>query len=222
MLLLDASLHPGLEDRGSQLTLLRFLDDATRKVPVAEFFLTEDAAVIFGCSTACCVVTAFPSASTEIVMASSFVRMSTGRWKNNSAVKDNPPSSVAIWRSWASPTSPPTLPKPRAASSVSGVPSRIVFPANYVWLALPIWMLPIRSSAVCFRTTTGASAAPLARLPKLGVPLPRIWTVSAASFTNVRSATTTSHSGTVAAFKFRLSQNASASLELKLKCKRLF
>src|SRR5271167_4502039 len=39
MLLLDASLHRWLEDRGPQLTLLGFLDDATRKVPVAEFFL---------------------------------------------------------------------------------------------------------------------------------------------------------------------------------------
>ena len=38
MLLLDASLHYWLEDRGPQLTLLGFLDDATRKVPVAEFF----------------------------------------------------------------------------------------------------------------------------------------------------------------------------------------
>src|ERR1019366_2678059 len=43
MLLLDASLHHWLEDRGPQLTLLGFLDDATRKVPVAEFFPTEDA-----------------------------------------------------------------------------------------------------------------------------------------------------------------------------------
>ena len=43
MLLLDASLHRWLEDRGPQLTLLGFLDDATRKVPVAEFFTGEDA-----------------------------------------------------------------------------------------------------------------------------------------------------------------------------------
>lgn len=43
MLLLDASLHRWLEDRGPQLTLLGFLDDATRKVLAAEFFPTEDA-----------------------------------------------------------------------------------------------------------------------------------------------------------------------------------
>jgi len=43
MLLLDASLHPWLEQRGPQLTLLAFLDDATRKVLAAEFFPTEDA-----------------------------------------------------------------------------------------------------------------------------------------------------------------------------------
>jgi transposase len=43
MLLVDASLHHWLEDRGPQLTLLGFLDDATRKVLVAEFFPTEDA-----------------------------------------------------------------------------------------------------------------------------------------------------------------------------------
>src|SRR5271170_82562 len=43
MLLLDASLHRWLEDRGPQFTLLGFLDDATRKVLVAEFFPTEDA-----------------------------------------------------------------------------------------------------------------------------------------------------------------------------------
>lgn len=43
MLLLDGSVHNWLEDRGPQLTLLGFLDDATRQVPVAEFFPTEDA-----------------------------------------------------------------------------------------------------------------------------------------------------------------------------------
>src|ERR1700680_418133 len=43
MLLLDGSLHRWLEDRGPQLTLLGFLDDATRKVPVAEFFSAHDA-----------------------------------------------------------------------------------------------------------------------------------------------------------------------------------
>ncbi len=43
MVPLDASLHRWLEDRGLQLTLLGFLDDATRKVLVAEFFPTEDA-----------------------------------------------------------------------------------------------------------------------------------------------------------------------------------
>jgi hypothetical protein len=43
MLLLDASLHHWLQDRGPQLTLLAFLDDATGKVLVAEFFPTEDA-----------------------------------------------------------------------------------------------------------------------------------------------------------------------------------
>jgi hypothetical protein len=39
--LLDADLRHWLEYRDPQLTLLGFLDDATRKVPVAEFFLTE-------------------------------------------------------------------------------------------------------------------------------------------------------------------------------------
>src|SRR5271170_163222 len=43
MLLLDGSLHRWLEDRGPQLTLLGFIDDATRKVPVAEFVPSEDA-----------------------------------------------------------------------------------------------------------------------------------------------------------------------------------
>ncbi len=43
MLLLDGSPHNWLEDRGPQLTLLGFLDDATGKVPVAEFFPIEDA-----------------------------------------------------------------------------------------------------------------------------------------------------------------------------------
>lgn len=43
MLLLDASLHRWLEDRGPELTLLGFLDDATRKVLAAEFFPSEDA-----------------------------------------------------------------------------------------------------------------------------------------------------------------------------------
>jgi hypothetical protein len=45
MVLLDASLHRWLEDRGPQLTL-GFLDDAMRKVLVAEFFPTEDASYL--------------------------------------------------------------------------------------------------------------------------------------------------------------------------------
>lgn len=43
MLLLDASLHRWLEQRGPELTLLALLDDATRKVLAAEFFPSEDA-----------------------------------------------------------------------------------------------------------------------------------------------------------------------------------
>ena len=43
MLLLDGSPHDWLEGRGPQITLLGFQDDATHKVPVAEFFPTEDA-----------------------------------------------------------------------------------------------------------------------------------------------------------------------------------
>jgi transposase len=43
MLLLDASLHRWLEQRGPELTLLGFLDDATRKILVAQFFPSEDA-----------------------------------------------------------------------------------------------------------------------------------------------------------------------------------
>ncbi len=43
MLLLDGSPHRWLEDRGPELTLLGFIDDATRQVPAAEFFPTEDA-----------------------------------------------------------------------------------------------------------------------------------------------------------------------------------
>jgi transposase len=43
MLLLDASRHDWLQGRGPQLTLLGFLDDATRKLLAAEFFPSEDA-----------------------------------------------------------------------------------------------------------------------------------------------------------------------------------
>ena len=43
MLLLDASRHDWLQGRGPQLTLLGFLDDATRKILAAEFFPSEDA-----------------------------------------------------------------------------------------------------------------------------------------------------------------------------------
>ncbi len=46
MLFLDASLHHWLEDRGPQLILPGFLDDATRKVPVAEL-LGRDACGYF-------------------------------------------------------------------------------------------------------------------------------------------------------------------------------
>ena len=47
MLLLDASLHRWLEHRGPEFALLALLDDATRKVLVAEFFPSEDARSYF-------------------------------------------------------------------------------------------------------------------------------------------------------------------------------
>ena len=98
-LLVDGSLHRWLEERGPQLTLLGFLDDATCKVPVAEFFPPKTLAAISACSAACCAAAAFRSASTAIVTASSFATTITGRWKNNSPAARNLRNSVApkIW-----------------------------------------------------------------------------------------------------------------------------
>src|SRR5450759_2792088 len=77
-------------------------------------------AAISACSTACCAASAYLSVSMAITTAFSSAMTITGRWKNNSLVAANPRSSVAPWSNSVSPTSPPTVPKPRAASNASG------------------------------------------------------------------------------------------------------
>src|SRR5579862_5360649 len=211
MLLLDGSLHRWLEDRGPQLTLLGFLDDATRKVLVAEFFPTEDARGYFRLLRRLLSRCGVPSASTAIITASSFATTITGRWKNNWPAVRVPRNSAAPWSNSASPTSLPIVLRPKAALSGCGAPFKIVSPASFVWLVPSTWKRPMGYCAISFPTTTAALLARPAIPKRPGVLRPKISTASSAFITSVRSATTMWCSGTAAASKSRRSHNASAS-----------
>jgi transposase len=214
MVLLDASVHHWLEDRGPQLTLLGFLDDATRKVPVAEFFLTEGAHGYFRLLRRLLRRYGVPL-SFYGDRHGVFVRNDEHWSVEEQLAGKRHPTQFGRWRNSASPTSPPTLPRPRGASNAFGAHSRIVSRVNCAWPRPPISKPPTTSSAISCPTTTGASAAPLAKPKKPGVPLPETWIASAAFFTNARSATTTWCSGTAAASKSHPSQSATASPGLK-------
>ena len=144
MLLLDGSPHRWLEDRGPELTLLGFIDDATGSAyrPPSSF-PPKMLAAISACSAACCGATVFRLASTAITTASWSATTTTGRSKNNSPVSAlSPLSSAAPSNNSASPTSPQTLRRPRDASNASGALFRTASPANSVWPVLPIWPPP--------------------------------------------------------------------------------
>ncbi len=74
-----------------------------------------------------------PPPSTAIAAASSFATTITGPSKKNSPASANPLNSAAPWLNWASPSSPRSLPKPKAASNVSGACCKIASPANSAW-----------------------------------------------------------------------------------------
>jgi len=215
MLLLDGSLHYWLEDRGPQLTLLGFLDDATRKVPVAEFFLTEDAYGYFRLLRRLLRRYGVPLSfygdrhgvfvrhdehwSVEEQLSGKRQPTQFGRALEQLGVTyiaaNSPQAKGRIERLWG------TF-QDRLSSELRLARAADLDAANQAF-------------AVSCRTTIGVSVAPRARPKKLGVPLLGIWSVSVAFFTNVWSATTTSCNGMVAAFKFRPNQNASVSPGLK-------
>jgi len=215
MLLLDASLHPWLEDRGPELTLLGFLDDATRKVPVAEFFLTEDARGYFRLLRRLLRRYGVPLSfygdrhgvfvrndehwSVEEQLSGKRQPTQFGRALAQLGVTyiaaNSPQAKGRIERLWG------TF-QDRLSSELRLARAADLDAANQV----------LRRFLPDYNRRFGRA---LARRPKPGVPLLGIWSASAASFTNVPSAMTTSCSGTAAAFKFRPSLNASASLGLK-------
>jgi hypothetical protein len=215
MVLLDASVHHWLEDRGPQLTLLGFLDDATRKVPVAEFFRTEDAHGYFRLLRRLLRRYGVPL-SFYGDRHGVFVR-NDEHWsvKEQLAGKRQPTQFGRALAQLGVTYIAANSPQAKGRIERLGAPSRIVSPVNCAWLRLPISKPPTTSSAISCPTTTGALAAPLAKLKKPGVPLPETWIASAAFFTNARSATTTWCSGTAAASKFHPSQSATASPGLK-------
>src|SRR5450759_5220806 len=175
MLLLDASLHRWLEDRGPQLTLLGFLDDATGKVLVAEFFPTEDARGYFRLL--------------HRLLRRFGIPLSFYGDHHSVFVRNDDHWSVE--EQLAGRQEPTQFGR---ALDQLGV-TYIAAPANSVWPAPMISMPPTKSCATFFPTITVASAARHATPKRPGGPLPKISTASSAFITNARSATTTSCSG---------------------------
>src|SRR5271166_2517069 len=91
--------------------------------------------------------------------------MLTGPWPNSSPENNLPLNSDGRSNSSASSRSPPTRPKPRAASSAPGAPARTVWSANFASPAPPLWSKPTPCSTSSAPTTTSASlASPLTPL----------------------------------------------------------
>ena len=124
MALTDASRHDWLEGRGPALTLMGFQDDATSQILAAHFQLEAENTVGYLRLPAHHdhSRTASRSASTATATASSSATIRTGHLPNSSPENNLPPNSDAPSRNSASSKSPPTLPKPRAASSAPGAP----------------------------------------------------------------------------------------------------
>ncbi len=215
MLLLDASLHRWLGDRGPQLTLLGFLDDATGKVLVAEFFPTEDARGYFRLLRRLLRRFGVPLSfygdrhgvfvrnddhwSVEEQLAGRRQPTQFGRALEQLGVTyiaaQSPQAKGRIERLWG--------------TFQDRLTSELRLPVP------PTWTLPTKSCAVSCPTTTDASVVRRAMRKRRGVPLPKIWTTSAAFITNAASATIMSCGGMDAVSRSRPSRIASASRERK-------
>src|ERR1700693_5318533 len=138
---------------------------------------------------------------TAITVASSYATTTTGRPTNNALENDSPPSSPAPWNNSLSPSSLPTVHRPKAASNACGASCRIVCAVNFAWLALRISTPPTPCCASSLPTTIDASPGQHVNPQPPGGKLPTVSTASAASCTNAPSATTTSCNGQDAASK---------------------
>jgi len=215
MLLLDGSLHRWLEDRGPQLTLLGFLDDATRKVPVAEFFPTEDAHGYFHLLRRLLRRYGIPRSfygdkhgvfvrnddhwTVEEQLAGKRQPTQFGRALAQLGITyipaNSPQAKGRIERLWGTFQDRLTS-ELRLAGATDCLP-------------------PARSCAVSCRTTIVASVALLEKRKGFGVRPPKISVASAASSMSASSAMTMLCNGTAAVSKSRRNQNASASPVLR-------
>lgn len=142
-------------------------------------FLRKPAKAIFACCRACCAALAYPRRSTATAAVSLSATTMAGLCKRNSLVSATPRSSVARWPISASPLSRRNRRRPKAASNGSGACCKIACAVNSVWLKLLTSIPPTPCRASSSRTTTAASPALRAKLPRLGVPLPMICGASA-------------------------------------------
>jgi len=117
---LDGSPHHWLEGRGPRLTALGMQDDASGKILAARFFLAETAEGYFHLLQSLLGRFGVPWLSMAIAVASSTATTIIGRSMSNSPDASNPHSSVAPSNNSPSPLSPRKVPRPKAASSVSG------------------------------------------------------------------------------------------------------
>src|SRR5712692_5169387 len=212
LVLLDGSPHDWLEGRGPLLTALGLQDDATGKILAAQFFPTETSEGYFRLLQRLLRrygIPPWPSTATATV--SSSATTITGPSKNNWLAAASPRSSAAHSSSSGSPTSPPTLPRPRVVSNVSGACSRIGSSANSVWPGPRTWLRLTKPCAASWPITTAAWLARRETRRPLDGPLPRSWIASAAWSMSASSATTTSCNGRGAASTSRPSPGASAS-----------
>src|SRR5580704_3911121 len=182
MVLTDASRHDWLEGRGPELTLIGFQDDATSHILSAHFQLEAENTLGY--------MRALHTMVTTHGVPLSLYRDRHGIFQRNDAHwtvaeqlagKQCPPIWVGLWKNSASSKSPPTLPKPKVASSAPGAPARTAWSANSASPTPAISTPPTRSSLASAPTTTTASPSPLARRNPTSAPSLRVSILPAAS-----------------------------------------
>ena len=129
--LTDASRHDWLEGRGPEPTLTGFQDDATGQILAAHFQLEAENTLGYLRALHAMILThGIPLSLYRDDTASSSATIPTGRWPNNSPENRLIPNSDALSTNSASSRSPPTRPRPRAASSAPGALARTVWSAK--------------------------------------------------------------------------------------------
>jgi hypothetical protein len=168
----DASRHDWLQGRGPELTLIGFQDDATGQILAAHFQLEGENTVGYLRSLLAMIATHGVPLSLYRDRHSIFQRNGNHWTLAEQLAGKQTPTQLGTFSTSSASRSPPTRPRPRAASSAPGAPARTACSANFVSPRPPLWIKPTQCWKTSAPTSTAASPVPPPKPPPTSAACP--------------------------------------------------